>query len=149
MTEEQAQTQDAAEEVDELSTFFRDERGREWTIKLSVPVVYRFCREHRIRIGEFLPDALDVGQLLDLAFAGTRYQARAKNQTKEDFFSALEGMAFTAAQEAAANAVVNFILLTSLPREDRAAAARQAAADVETVKAAALEAATSGRGGQL
>jgi hypothetical protein len=106
----------------EFDTSFKDERGREWNVKLSIPMLHQFCREHGLtlamlfKIGEMSADLL-----LDLAFSGTRYQSRAvaTKQTKDEFLTDLEGPSFLAATGAAANAVLNFCLKLT-PADQRA-----------------------------
>lgn len=106
---------------EELNTNFRDARGRDWTVRLTVGVVCQFCRDHRLKMSDLSPDKLDVSQLIDLAFLGTRHQSRAAIEGRDEFFAALEGEPFIKAQEAAASAIVNFIL-RSLPKSERSAA---------------------------
>jgi hypothetical protein len=96
-----------------LPTTFTDNRGREWEIKLTIPVVHNFCKANHVALGGFHPHNLDMSQLLDIAFDGTRYQARAKDQTKDEFFDTLDGEAFTEAIGMACNAVVNFMYRTA------------------------------------
>jgi hypothetical protein len=101
-------------QADELPTRFKDERHRDWEVKLSVPVVYRFCAAHHVRLGELHPSLLSQSQLIDLAYAGTRWQARAEAKPEQpvEFQEALEGASYTEAMLAASRAVVNFILRT-------------------------------------
>jgi hypothetical protein len=107
--------------VDQLPTTFLDERGREWTIKLTVPVLYGFCRTEHLTLetlspvkqeGDRMALALTVNQLLSLAYEGTRYQARAtaRPESLEEFLTSLDGPSFLTAQTAAVGAVVNFFL---------------------------------------
>jgi len=133
VTEEEKQIED------ELPASFTDERGREWNIRLPVPVVYAFCREHKIKLDELIAaDEHDVSILLDLAFYGTRYQARAKGQSKSEFLDALEGPSFLAAIGAAGNALLNFSLKW-IPKADRA----EKLAEMKRLMAAAGVGATS------
>jgi hypothetical protein len=112
-----------AEDTSEFPASFTDERGREWQVRLTVPVIHTFCREHKLTLHDLTrPGSLDVSLLLDLAYAGTRYHSRAKaeKQTSEQFLESLDGPSFLAAQGAAANALVNFSLRW-IPIEQRAA----------------------------
>lgn len=107
--------------MDTLPTNFVDERGREWTVKLTVPVLYSFCRQEKLTLETLSPVkqeagkislALTVNQLLGLAYEGTRYQARAQARPEalEEFLESLDGPSFLTAQTAAVGAVVNFFL---------------------------------------
>lgn len=96
---------------EDFPTMFYDELRREWTVKLSVPIVHKFAVRHRIGVAAFQPHLLTLDQLLELAYDGTRYQARAQaGESFEEFLNALEGPSFLKAQEAAAHAALNFFL---------------------------------------
>ncbi len=107
-----------------LGVTFKDERGRDWTIKLTVPVLYSFCKAEKISLDQLAPVKmsdgqwrlnLSVSQLLLLAYEGTRYQSRviAKAESLEEFLEALDGPAFMNAQMAAVGALVSFFLKTA------------------------------------
>lgn len=105
----------------ELNTKFTDQRGRERDVRITVLIAHAFCREHHAKLEHFVPCLMDSAQLLDLAYAGTRRGSwvQAHGETKDEFFEALEGPALSAAQEAAANAVVNFTRRTGSEMQRR------------------------------
>jgi hypothetical protein len=137
-----------------FETKFLDERRREWDIRLSVPVVHEFCRDHRLGLASLQPATLDAAQLADLAWRGTRYQARAKDapETLAEWLEAMDGPSYLAMQEAATEAVCFFSLRTTHPPDEipqRVAAIREmqrraVAAATEAMEMA--EAMTSGPG---
>lgn len=97
---------------EEFDAKFTDEAGMEWDVKLSVPVVFQFTRDYHLALRDVLPGNLDAGQLLDLAWRGTRYQSQARaypDYTLTQFLESLDGPSFETAQEAAARALLNFI----------------------------------------
>ncbi len=107
----------------EFPTNFRDERGRDWTVRLSVPLIHAFCRSHKLSLSDiFQLGTMSADILLDLAYEGTRYQSRAvkEKQSKEEFLCDLDGPSFLGATGAAANAVLNFTLRLT-PETERAA----------------------------
>jgi hypothetical protein len=106
----------------EFDTSFKDERGRAWNIRLTIQTIHAFCREHGLTLAMlFKIGEMSANILLDLAYAGTRYQSRAIaiRQSKEDFLNDLDGPSFLAATGAAANAVLNFCLRLT-PADQRA-----------------------------
>lgn len=117
---------------------FTDEDGREWSVKLSVGDVAEFTDRHKLRLGEFTPDNLSIGQLLELAYIGSRWNALASAfpESQANFLKKLEGPSFADAQRAAVNAVINFTL-RSLPRERQAKARTKIAAALATMDLAA------------
>jgi len=124
----------------ELSARFFNEAREEFDVRVTVRVAQEFCHKHGVPLGEFLPDKLDAGQLLELAWLGTRHQARVaalaaqgKRETFEMFLDGLEGPSCTEAQVAAVKALLNFTVRT-LPRERQATATERltaAAARIE------------------
>lgn len=126
---------------EELDTTFTDNRGRPWTVRLTVSTVHRFCGEKKLALQHLKPDKLDAAQLLDLAYLGTRHHSRAvvmdELAAREEFFDSLEGEPFVKAQEAAVAALVNFIL-RSMPEGQRQVVAQR----VQEAKAAAETAGT-------
>jgi hypothetical protein len=98
---------------------FKDNRGREWNIRLTIPVVHRFCAQTGLRFDQFNPMLMDCSQMLDLVYEGTRHHKRVEveDESKEDFLNSLYGVAFSDAHKAATNAIINFTLRTSPPRQ--------------------------------
>ena len=96
----------------ELDNTFHDENRQQRTVRLSVPVVYEFCRTYNIQIDKFIPLLMNMAQLLDVAFLGTRDSnfVKVHGETKEQFLESLNGRSLIHAQEAAANAIINFSL---------------------------------------
>jgi hypothetical protein len=128
----------AHENADLFNTTFRDEDAREWTIRLSVPLVHRFCAQERLTLAQFQPHLLDAAQLATLAYEGTRYQSRAtaNPETLEQWLEHLEGTSYLAMQEAAVEAVLFFTLRMSHQPE----ALPAALAGIREVQQHALEA---------
>jgi hypothetical protein len=129
-----------------LDATFRDERGRTWDIRLTIPIVHAIIRRHNIPIGGFVPGALREDLLAEVAFDGTRHFARAKadRETLEEFLECVEGPSYHAMLAAATHAVLNFTLKTSVPKARRAEAA-EAIAKAEADADAAMQA-IRGRG---
>jgi hypothetical protein len=81
----------------ENTTTFVDGRGRDWAVRLSLPVVQRFCSRHGLALEEFIPKlpgdsyGMDFGQVLELAYMGTRHHDRVARQS-EDLDTFLEGL---------------------------------------------------------
>lgn len=113
-----------------LDTTYTDAGGNKWTVKLPLPLVDEFCDEQGIKLGGFSPESLTNSQMLTLAYRGTRWMTQAKNypMNRAEFLSRLcddDGNptpAYTGALTAAMNAVVNFILRSTVPPEKMSAA---------------------------
>ncbi len=125
-------------------TQFRDERAREWDVRLTVPLVHRFCRRYGLGLDRMQPHVLDAGPLAELAYEGTRYQAKAQAapESLDQWLEAFDGPSYLAMQEAAVEAVLFFTLRTSVPREEipgRIAAIRKDAAAAVAALTQALD----------
>jgi len=117
--------------MDRLQTTFLNENGREYDVKVSVPIAHEFCRVNGIKLEGLNPLLLDIAQLIDLAYMATRSsKMQALGETKDQFLEGLEGESFSRCQDCAVNALVNFSLRV-LPK-DQAAILR---AEVEKVLA--------------
>jgi len=134
-----------SEELTEFPTKFTDEKGRTWTVRISLALAREFCADHHIRMGEFTAAHIDQAQLLDIAYRATRWEtkARAAEESFESFLASLEGPAYGAALEAAANALANFTLRYLVPRERQ----QEFAHIARTVRDAHLAQASPGPGG--
>ena len=107
--------------MEPLNTVFKNSSGREYDVRISVSIAHDFCRENKIKLEGLNPLLLDISQLLDLAYMGTRSsKMQALGETKDEFLDGLEGPAFSEAQDCAVNALVNFSLKT-LPKNQAAA----------------------------
>ena len=118
------------QEPEELDTAFTDGGGNRWTVRLPLPLVDEFCAEEGIKLGGFVPESLTNSQMLTLAYRGSRWMTQAKKfpMTRSEFMARLcddDGNptpAYTEALVAAMNAVVNFILRSTVPHDKMSAA---------------------------
>jgi len=95
-----------------LKTSFRGENGREYQVRITIPIAHKICREMNLNMEGLNPINMNVAQLLDIAYLGSRNSARIKvhGESKEEFLEALDGPSFTEAQLCAMNALVLFSL---------------------------------------
>lgn len=94
-----------------LPTNFKDSAGREYTVHITVRTASELCRMHRLGLQDLVSGpAMPFHVLLDAAEIGTRYQSRAKDQSREEFLDSLGDEAAFDATLAAGNALVNFFL---------------------------------------
>lgn len=109
---------------EEFESVFRDDGNRTWAIQLTNQIVFEFCQKYKIKMEKFLPELMDAAQLLELAYAGTRYTsiATAQPETLIEFLERLNGPGWFDAQKAAETAIINFFL-NRLPPEKRNASA--------------------------
>lgn len=94
-----------------LPTDFRDSVGREYAIHVTVKVAAEICRRHKLALHDLSQShRLSFDVLLDVADIGTRYQSKAKEQSKEDFIDAIGDDVVSDVATAAGNALLNFFL---------------------------------------
>ena len=113
---------------DDLPAVWRDNLKRQWTCRLDVPMVMAFCARRDLSLAvrpgrrRFSVHDLHDGELFELAFLGTRWNAVAQGdkrepkdpggeETAEEFLAAhADGSAYEDALFAARAAVINFTL---------------------------------------
>lgn len=121
MSDKKAVTETPVPVTTEFNTGFKDERGREWQVRLTLQNMMSFARERGLPLNKiFNVNELDASAFTDLAYIGTRYQSRAiaTKQTKEEFLTDIDGPSFLKATEAAMHALLNFTL-RQLPGEQK------------------------------
>ena len=97
--------------MDHLNTRFLNEAGREYDVRITVPIAHAFCKQERIKLEGLNPLLLDIGQLLDLCYMATRStKLKALEETKGQFLEGLEGESFSKAQDCVTNSLVLFSL---------------------------------------
>ena len=97
---------------------FRCARNIDWTVRLTLSRVIKFCRSSGKRMDEILPEALNEGELMDLLYVGIQDHQDAKRFDFDDFLDGnLLGDAYTRAKRAISLAIVNFILPQRNERE--------------------------------
>jgi hypothetical protein len=113
-----------SEHAELFNLTFRDEDAREWTIRLTVPLVNQFCASEQLTLADLQPHLLSAAQLATLAYEGTRYQSRATANPEpfEQWLERFEGPSYLAMQEAAVEAMLYFTLRMSNRPEDIPAA---------------------------
>lgn len=120
-------------------TSFKDSVGREYVVHLTVRALMELCAKHDLSLSDLQhPDKLSLNILLDAAEIGTRYQARAKEQSREAFMDAVGDENSIDACNAAAYALINFSLRASkLPAEQCRQKAAECEAKMREMKAGA------------
>lgn len=111
------------EHIEELDTTFKDNTGRNLTVRINVMLANEFMADEGIKYGGFTLNHLTQAQLLTLAYKGTRWNTveKAKPSTFEEFVKRLcddlgnPTEAYSNALFAASQAVVNFTLRSTLP----------------------------------
>jgi hypothetical protein len=115
---ERKEPQPNEQEETELPATFADESGRIWRVRLSIPLVLEFCGEHNVPMRQFEPSRLNMKQMFELAYRGTRWETKAKASpvTLTEWTEEIGESAFYPAIHATANEVINFTLRSSLPK---------------------------------
>lgn len=104
--------------MEEMNAVFLNEEGREYAVNLTVPIMYEFCRTNNIKLEGINPLLMNISQLIDVAYVGSRSSKLVTlGETQADFIAGLDGESFSDAQEAATSALINFSLRT-LPKAE-------------------------------
>ena len=105
---------------------FRDEKSREWNLRINVPVMYKVCEKHGIGMqdmtkknaaGETIIN-ITLPQLLDLAWEGIQDDPRVQvgDVTWEDFENSFEGPSFMDCQKVTILAIADFFQRINPPK---------------------------------
>jgi len=90
---------------------FKDSDAKEWTVKLTMSKVLKFCGENNLRIEQVSPKSLNADLLAKLCFIGIAHHTESKGWEFDEFMDkALAGECYRLAMEATAMAIVNFTL---------------------------------------